>query len=294
MAGTRRLKLFPSITPRYLTKVIMVFALLGIVLWLSGTQAVVARLLQFPPGHLLLIALLLAGNLWLVSFRFWRVLAHFGIRLPWAAASRACLAGHAAGLVMISLFGQVAGRQAVMRDYGVSPVVNASLAAYERVMLAVLSGTLALLGGIYLLGQHFMGGFFHHLPLAEISMLVLASIVLSLALGASKFEIRLSKQLWTGQNLMRVGLIALLTVISQFIMLSCIALGVLALRPEIPLLSVFAAAAIISFAASLPISINGWGCANWRLCSSWDGWAYPLRMPQPYPSSSACVRRWSS
>ena len=93
---------------------------------------------------------------------------------------------------------------------------------------------------------------------------------------------------------MRVGLIALLTVISQFIMLSCIALGVLALRPEIPLLSVFAAAAIISFAASLPISINGWGCANWRLCSSWDGWAYPLRMPQPYPSSSACVRRWSS
>ena len=117
---------------RYTPKFVVAVILLTLVLWLSGAEAIVARLPQFPLVNLGLILLLLTANLWLVAFRFWRVLAHFSIRVPWAIASRASLAGHAAGLVMTSLFGQVAGRQAVLRDFDVSPEVNASLAGYER------------------------------------------------------------------------------------------------------------------------------------------------------------------
>lgn len=244
---------------RYITKIVVALILLALVLWLSGAEVVVARLTQFPLVSLGLILLLLSANLWLVAFRFWRVLAHFAIPVPWAVASRASLAGHAAGLVMISLFGQVAGRQAVLRNFGVSPVVNASLAGYERALLAIISGTLAFLGGVYLLGQSMVASFFQFIPLLDIVLLVLAGGVFSLWLGRSRFEASLSKQVLTKSNLSRVAWIAALTAAGQALVLGSFVLGALALRPEIPLLSAFAAAALISFAASLPITIGGWG-----------------------------------
>lgn len=244
---------------RYMTKIVVALILLALVLWLSGAEVVVARLTQFPLVSLGLIILLLSVNLWLVAFRFWRVLAHFSIRVPWAVASRASLAGHAAGLVMISLFGQVAGRQAVLRDFDVSPVVNASLAGYERALLAIISGTLAFLGGVYLLGRYMVASFFQLIPLLDIVLLVLAGVVFSLWLGRSRFEASLSKRVLTRTNLSRVAWIAALTAAGQALILGSFVLGVLALRPETPLLSAFAAAALISFAASLPITIGGWG-----------------------------------
>ena len=244
---------------RRAAKIFMALLLLALVFWLSGAEALVTRLTQFPLVSLGLIVLLLTANLWLVSFRFWRVLAHFGIRVPWVAASRASMAGHAAGLVMISLFGQVAGRQVVLRDFGVSPVVNASLAGYERALLATISGTLALLGGVYLLGRHMVADFSQGVPLLEIALLVLASVALSLWLGASAFEVRLSKRLFARQNFSRVVSIAVLTAAGQVLILGSFILGVLALRPQTPMLSILAAAALISFAASMPITNNGWG-----------------------------------
>ena len=243
----------------YMAKIVVALIMLALVLWLSGADVVVARLAQFPLVSLGLILLLLSANLWLVAFRFWRVLAHFAIRVPWAVASRASLAGHAAGLVMISLFGQVAGRQAVLRDFDVSPVVNASLAGYERALLAIISGTLAFLGGVYLLGRYMVASFFQLIPLLEIVLLVLAGVVFSLWLGRSRFEASLSKRVLTRSNLSRVAWIAALTAAGQALILGSFVLGVLALRPETPLLSAFAAAALISFAASLPITIGGWG-----------------------------------
>jgi uncharacterized membrane protein YbhN (UPF0104 family) len=101
---------------------------------MSGVENVSLRLVGFLPWTLFGILLLMVANLFLVSFRFWRVLEHFGINVPWKVVSHACVAGHAAGLVVISLFGQIMGRQVVMRQFGVQPVVNASLAAYERVL----------------------------------------------------------------------------------------------------------------------------------------------------------------
>lgn len=245
-------------TPRGL-KIVLALFLLALVLWVSGIEAVAARLREFPFSSLVFILLLLAANLWLVSFRFWRVLAHFGIRVPWTVASRASLAGHVAGLVMISLFGQVMGRHAVMRSHGVSPAVNASLAGYERALLAITSGTFAVLGGIYLLGQNILAAFFQRIPLSAIVVLVLASAFLSLWLGSSTFEIRLARRLLSRENFLRGLSVIALTAVGQALVLGSFVFGILAFRPEMPVLPVIAASAIISFAASLPITINGWG-----------------------------------
>lgn len=244
---------------RRLFAVLVSICLIAVVFWLSGVGNVLRRLAGFPPWVLAGILTLLSANLFLVSFRYWRVLAHFGIAVPWKVASRACVAGHVAGLFVISLFGQVVGRQAVMQSFGVQPVVNASLAAYERTLLALISGVLGVLGGFYLLGNSVIAGFFQRISIVEISIAVLGGGTLSLWLGRSRFETKLVGQLFAWSNFARVMLIAGLTLAGQFLMLGCFVLGIRAVSPDMPVASLFAAAAIISFAASMPITVNGWG-----------------------------------
>lgn len=244
---------------RRLSAVLVSIILIVLVFWLSGVENVLRRLAGFPLWALASILALLLANLFLVSFRYWRVLAHFGISVPWKVASRACVAGHIAGLVVISLFGQVMGRQTVMQSYGVQPVVNASLAAYERTLLALVSGALGVMGGFYLLGNSVIAGFFQHISIIEIVIAVLGGGALSLWLGRSRFETNLSRQIFARSNFARVTLITVLTLAGQLLILGCFVLGILAVSPDISAAPLFAAAAIISLAASMPITVNGWG-----------------------------------
>src|SRR3569833_2704554 len=102
-----------NFTIRRLLAVFVSVALIVLVFWLSGVDNVLRRLAGFPLWTLTGVLALLAANLFLVSFRYWSVLAHFGIAIPWNVASRAYKTNHKTGLVVISLFGQVMGRQTV-------------------------------------------------------------------------------------------------------------------------------------------------------------------------------------
>jgi uncharacterized membrane protein YbhN (UPF0104 family) len=244
---------------RRLSAVLISVLLIAFVFWSSGVENVLRGLAGFPPWAVASILALLLANLFLVSFRFWRVLAHFGIALPWGIALRANIAGNVAGLFVIPLFGQIMGRQSVLNRFGVQPVVNASLAAYERALLALLSGVLGTLGGFYLLGQSAVAGFFEHIAFAEIVIAACGGWVLSLWLGHSRFEKKLSGRILTRKNLTRVALIAGLTLAGQLLMLACFVVGILVVSQGIPIVSLFAASAIISLAASMPITVGGWG-----------------------------------
>ncbi len=244
---------------RRLVAVLISALLIIIVFWLSGVEDVLRKLTEFSPWAVASILALLLANLFLVSFRFWLVLAHFGVALPWNIALRANIAGAVAGLFVIPLFGQIIGRQSVLQSFGVQPVVNASLAAYERALLAFISGVLGTLGGFYLLGQSAVAGFFEKIALAEIVIAACGGWALSLCLGRSRFEKKLSGRVLSRVNLTRVMVIAGLTLVGQLLMLGCFVLGILAVSQGIPIASVFAASAIISLAASMPISVGGWG-----------------------------------
>ena len=244
---------------RRLVAVLISVLLVVLVFWSSGVENVVRGLAGFPPWAVASMLALLLANLFLVSFRFWRVLVHFNIAIPWAIALRASITGNVAGLVVIPLFGQIMGRQSVLHSFGVQPVVNASLAAYERALLALLSGVLGTLGGFYLLGQSAVAGFFEQIALAEIVIAACGGWTLSLWLGRSRFEKKLSGRVFSRANLARVMLIAGLTLAGQLLMLGCFVVGILAVSQGISIASLFAASAIISLAASMPITVGGWG-----------------------------------
>ena len=129
---------------RRLVAVLISALLIIIVFWLSGVEDVLRKLTEFSPWAVASILALLLANLFLVSFRFWLVLAHFGVALPWNIALRANIAGAVAGLFVIPLFGQIIGRQSVLQSFGVQPVVNTSLdcdCRLWRMGIEPLSGT---------------------------------------------------------------------------------------------------------------------------------------------------------
>jgi uncharacterized membrane protein YbhN (UPF0104 family) len=244
---------------RRLSVVFVSILLIALVFWSSGVENVLRGLAGFPPWAVVSMLALLSANLFLVSFRFWRVLAHFGIALPWRIALRANITGNVAGLIVIPLFGQIMGRQSVLYSFGVQPVVNASLAAYERTLLALLSGVIGTLGGIYLLGQSVVAGFFEQIAFVEIVIAAGGGWALSQSLGCSRFEKKLSGRVLSRSNLARAMLMAGLTLAGQLLMLGCFMVGILAISQGIPIASMLAASAIISLAASMPITVGGWG-----------------------------------
>jgi len=244
---------------RRLSAIFVSALLLALVFWVSGVGNVLRGLAGFPSWAVVSMLALLLANLLMVSFRFWRVLAHFGIALPWETALRANIAGNVGGFFVISLLGHVMGRQLVLQRFGVPPVVNSSLAAYERALLALVSGVLGTLGGVYLLGQSAVAGFFEQVAFPEIAVAACGGWALSLWLGRSKFETKLSGRAFSRANLARVMSIVGLTLAGQLLMLGCFVLGILAVSHGIPIPSLFAASAIISLAASMPITVGGWG-----------------------------------
>ena len=244
---------------RSLSAVFVSVLLLLFAFWVSGVEDILLRMVGFPPWVGVGIVALLSANLLVVSFRFWRVLGHFGISLPWDIALRASIAGAVAGLFVIPLLGQAMGRQSVLHGFGVQPVVSACLAAYERTLLGLLSGVLGTLGGFYLIGQSVVASFFEQIALVEILVAACGGGALSLWLGRSRFEARLSGRVLSRINFARVMLIAGLTLVGQFLMLGSFVVGILAVSQGIPFTSLLAASALISLAASLPITVGGWG-----------------------------------
>lgn len=233
--------------------------LLAFALWMSGVEGIFTRLTSFPLWVTGSMLALLFVNLFLVSFRFWRVLEHFGIKLPWKVASRASISGHVAGLFMISLFGQVMGRQSVLRNYQVQSVVISALAAYERTILAIVSGVLGVFGTIYLFGYEVVVGFMAQISITEILIAAIGGGLLSLWFGCSHFERALTAQAITWPNVARIAEVTGVTLLGQLLVLACFVLGVMAIDPKNDVTHLFAAAAVISFAATMPITVNGWG-----------------------------------
>ena len=244
---------------RHLVSVGISACLLGLIFWIAGFGNVWEGLARFPAWAVAGMLLLLSANLLMVSFRFWRVLTHFGVALPWRIAFQANVAGNVAGFVVISLIGHVMGRQMVLQRFGVAPILNASLAAYERALLVLVSGGMGTLGGMYLLGHSAVTDFFMHIALAEIAVAACGGVILSVWLGSSRFERQLSKQMFSSANLFRLTTIVGLTLCGQLLMLGTFMLGIFAVAHDIPVLSMFAAAAAISLAAAIPITVGGWG-----------------------------------
>lgn len=215
-------------------------------------------LLAFPLPVVASVFCLFLINTFVVIFRYWRVLQHFGYVIKFLDVVRASVSGNIASLIMIPLVGQVAGRQVMLSKAGISAAENAAIAAYERFVVGSLSGLLALVGGLIIFSS-VVDEYLKKIPILEISLIVVFSLVVYLFFFAGRVEKRMLGKVLNLNSILNALEVYLITLLSSFVVLFAFYVLFDSVLPESNILHVLSAAAIVSFLAGLPVSFGGWG-----------------------------------
>jgi glycosyltransferase involved in cell wall biosynthesis len=201
---------------------------------------------------------LLLGSM-LATIRFWYMASDIGHHLSLRDAMIALGAGQIAGALTIQFFGQIAARSILLGPQRLSPPANILLATYERFIAAAVSVTFATTGAWYLFGKVAIDWETGGNEFVRILLGLASALGMATAFGWGKIVLR------TLPNIPRRTIAASLlrtVVLTAFIQLCTMAAYVIAARavaPTIPLSNLCASAAVVAFAASLPISFAGWG-----------------------------------
>lgn len=214
---------------------------------------------SFEFQSLVIILLLLVLNVLIVSARLWQLLSQFGFKVPFLAALRANVAGLVSSLVMIALAGAIVGRQALLKQQGVTVSGVALLTTYERAVIALVGAGLCALGGFVVFGGHAIRGIFVQLPIWQIIAAVLFAILLGWVIARSKHETLLFKRLMHSRVIAKIGTVGLITCLGQISTFFAYMVAIRSFDTDVGVIDMIAAAAIVSFAASIPLSVNGWG-----------------------------------
>lgn len=193
------------------------------------------------------------------TLRFWRMLDHFGVRISWVACLKATVSGQVASLFMIPVFGQVVGRQLLLTQSGLSSESNAALATYERLATTIISSLCALAGAGYLLAPRLIDELIAKIDLPSIVIPLVAGILISCFLGLSDFEKSVFSRLGHLKNIRNFLEIIVISFAGYAAMIVAFLSIFQVVAPNASLLSLLAAAVLVSFVASLPISVGGWG-----------------------------------
>lgn len=198
-------------------------------------------------------------NAFAAALRFKIIANSTGHPVRFRIALAAVGAGSLAGAVFFQIIGQLIARNIVMRRVSMPFAAIVSVTLYERIFAAVLSGLLAIGGAFYIFGYLYFDLQAGGAELIKIIFGLFSATIGGAILGYGRIAARLVAPLIT-QHLARVSLVIVgLTLLVQLPMMAAYVGVAHALGPKISLTSLFAASAIVMFAASVPISLAGWG-----------------------------------
>ena len=211
-----------------------------------------------PSALAVVVSALLVGNL-LACVRF-KIIAgdlHQPMRLRDAFAATSL--GQLAGSFFFQVVGQTMARSAVLSKVGVSMPTTIIITGYERVVAALVSAALTVFGALYLFGHitlDLSGGGDELLEIiAGIAFVALAGAVFAWG-SQAKQAIRGAKWKHVTATYLRASAVTGLIQLSTMIAYLAASIG---FSPSIPLTKLVAATALVMFAASIPISLAGWG-----------------------------------
>ncbi|MGH6677375.1 MAG: lysylphosphatidylglycerol synthase domain-containing protein [Bradyrhizobium sp.] len=233
-----------------------VIAVVGLNTNLSG---LVGDARKIPLVILALVLLSLFGNALGASLRFRVVAMQIGHRVTFRHAIAAVCAGSLVGTLFFQIAGQLIGRSFVMARTAVPVASVVVITAYERFVAAVVSALLALAGAYFVFGNVYLDQNAGGGALIKIMLGLLAATGTGALLGYGRLAAR-SVAPWLTKNFATGFLqLVVLTAIVQFPMMLAYVLVAHSLSPLTPIPGLVATSAIVMFAASVPISVAGWG-----------------------------------
>ena len=246
---------------RKIIAVIVTVAMLVYIFVTIDFASVVSQYLKLSLADCLTLLILMILNIVVGTKRLERILHYFERKqVRYLEVFRANISGLLASLVFINIFGSLLGRHHVLRRQDVSVAALAAMITAERVLIIFVGGILLSVGLATLFGMQSLLTVIYKVALLEVVSAISMAVVAIFVIFLWRREIRLFRKFVSVHYTLRFANLTFLTFVAQAIMISTYVYAATALGvQDIGWFELAAAAAIISFAAGLPISINGWG-----------------------------------
>jgi len=225
---------------------------------IAGPQQLRAAVASFSEVNLVIALGLVSVSTVLSCIRYGEVLKTLGVEIPLRLAIRANILGIIGGLMFFQIVGQTLARSAVLARNGVEGPAVVVANVFERLTALGWLVVLAAVSFVYLFGGGTIAMLGGNLQLFKfLAMLTAAAAAAAYVARRPLMPIMrgLARTVLTPAGL-RVNLQSFL--IHQATLASYVLLAS-GLAPEIKLLDIAAASAIVMFTASMPISFAGWG-----------------------------------
>jgi uncharacterized membrane protein YbhN (UPF0104 family) len=261
--GLSRASSRPHISAARLTRFLISIVLLGIAVALvslrfdtSSVFEAVRRLSILTLGCILLALL---SNVLVAALRLKIIASDIGSPLDFRQALAAVSGGNLAGAAFFQIAGQLMARGAIMAQSGIPFASVVVMTTYERIIAAVLSGFLALAGAYIIFGHIVIDRYAGGDQLIKIIAGLLAATTVGAVVGHGKLTARAITPFMKWRGAAQILRIAGLSLLVQLPMMAAYVMAAHALSPQTSIVSITAASAIVMFAASVPISLAGWG-----------------------------------
>jgi hypothetical protein len=151
------------------------------------------------------------------------------------------------------------GRQLVLRRHNVPAPAIVVASGYERFVMALVGLAAAAAGFVVVFGSQTVAEALARTPLVQAAIVVPLALALSFAMTGARYEAALLRRLLSGPALKRFVGIAAISFGANLLVFAAYVAALDAVGVALPFWQAMGAAAIVTFAASLPISVNGWG-----------------------------------
>lgn len=213
--------------------------------------------LTFPVLAIVSIAML--TNVLFAVVRFKVIARDMGNAISWRGAMATVSAGSLAGALFFQLAGQLIARSAILSRSGV-PLANVVvITLYERAVAAVLSGLLAVAGAYFVFGRIYIDPAAGGADLIRLVVGLVAATAVGALIGYGRTAVSAVLPLLSERFVFSLLSVFAVTLFVQLpIMIAYVAIAH-ALSPDVALVDLVAASTVVMFAASVPISLAGWG-----------------------------------
>ena len=223
------------------------------------TAQILHDLRRLSVPTLAIITVGLFANTLAAVLRFKVIATEIKHPITFRRAMTAVGAGSLAGALFFQIAGQLMARGIIAGRGGIPFAAVVVITAYERFIAAIVSGLLALAGALFIFGNVYLDQASGGADLIKIMCGLIAAAVAGALLGYGRLAAQSITPLLTRHFVRRCLAVVALTLLVQIPMMIAYVTVARALSPQTSIADLVAASAIVMFAASVPVSLAGWG-----------------------------------
>ena len=234
--------------------------LLALVVNYVDMEEVIETLSAVEAKAVFLMITLFLLNIPLVTLRLEKIFSLFEQKLAFATLLRATLSGFLGSLFLGSFFGQSMGRQVTLTEHHVRPETISAITLVERIITVLIGGSFCLAGALWIFEVSEFWTWINTTNIVFITFNIALCLAAILYFDALKSRFNSSfLTLFPARKILAVLKIIGISCTSQLLSFVAFIIIILEVAPNTEFFNLVAATTVIVFAASLPISMNGWG-----------------------------------